>query len=41
MSKVGDAIENALSSMDGLDPAELKRRRRERFLTIGRSLLDG
>ena len=39
--KVGEAIETALSSMDGLSPAELKQRRRERFLNIGRSLLEG
>lgn len=41
MSKVGDAIDASLSSLEGLDAAELKRRRRERFLTIGRSLLEG
>ena len=39
--KVGEAIETALSSMDGLSPAELKQRRRDRFLNIGRSLLEG
>ena len=39
--KVGEAIETALSSMDGLSPSELKQRRRERFLNIGRSLLEG
>ncbi|XBQ16619.1 MAG: acetyl-CoA carboxylase carboxyltransferase subunit alpha [Oceanicaulis sp.] len=41
IARVGDAIEAALSSMDGLDAAELKKRRRDRFLTIGRSLLEG
>ena len=41
MKKVGEAIENALTSMDGMDAPELKKRRRERFLTIGRSLLEG
>ncbi len=41
MARVGEAIETALSSMDGLDAAELKRRRRDRFLAIGRSLLEG
>jgi len=35
---VGDAIEAALSNLDGLDPAEIRKRRRERFLAIGRSL---
>ncbi|PWE16810.1 acetyl-CoA carboxylase carboxyl transferase subunit alpha [Marinicauda salina] len=40
MTRVGDAIEASLSSLDGLDAAELKRRRRERFLAIGRSLLE-
>ena len=39
--KVGEAIETALSSMDGLSPAELRQRRRDRFLNIGRSLLEG
>lgn len=41
MKKVGEAIETALSSMDGMDAEELKKRRHERFLTIGRSLLEG
>ncbi|WP_440958987.1 acetyl-CoA carboxylase carboxyltransferase subunit alpha [Oceanicaulis sp. LC35] len=39
--KVGEAIETALSSMDGLSPVELRQRRRDRFLNIGRSLLEG
>jgi len=40
ISRVGDAVESALSSMDGLDARELKRRRRDRFLAIGRSLTE-
>ena len=40
IERVGDAIEAALSSLEGLGSAELKKRRRERFLAIGRSLLD-
>ena len=40
IARVGDAIETALSSLDGFDAAELRQRRRERFLNIGRSLLD-
>ena len=40
IERVGAAIEEALSSFEGLDPAELKKHRRERFLAIGRSLLD-
>ena len=39
--KVGEAIETALSSLDGLTPTELRQRRRDRFLQIGRSLLEG
>ncbi|WP_421860092.1 acetyl-CoA carboxylase carboxyltransferase subunit alpha [Oceanicaulis sp.] len=38
--RVGDAVETALASLDGLSPAELRQRRRDRFLTIGRSLLE-
>ncbi|MFW6299397.1 MAG: acetyl-CoA carboxylase carboxyltransferase subunit alpha [Oceanicaulis sp.] len=40
IKRVGAAIEAALDSYDGLDAAALKKQRRERFLTIGRSLLD-
>ena len=40
MERVGDAIEAALSSLEGLNAAELKKRRRDRFLSIGRSLLE-
>lgn len=38
--RVGDAVETALASLDGLSPAELRQRRRDRFLNIGRSLLE-
>ncbi|WBQ11852.1 acetyl-CoA carboxylase carboxyltransferase subunit alpha [Hyphomonadaceae bacterium BL14] len=38
IARVGDAIEAALSNLDGLDPAEIRKRRRERFLAIGRTL---
>ncbi|WP_439632931.1 acetyl-CoA carboxylase carboxyltransferase subunit alpha [Glycocaulis sp.] len=37
---VGDAMEENLSSLEGLDPATLRRKRRERFLAIGRSLME-
>ena len=40
IERVGDAIEESLSSLEGLNAAELKKRRRERFLAIGRSLLE-
>jgi acetyl-CoA carboxylase carboxyl transferase subunit alpha len=40
MARVGDAIESALSRLETLSADELKRSRRERFLNIGRSLLD-
>lgn len=40
ISSVGDAVDAALSSMDGLDAAEIRKRRRDRFLQIGRSLLE-
>jgi acetyl-CoA carboxylase carboxyl transferase subunit alpha len=40
VQRVGDAIEAAISSLEGLAPAEIKRHRRERFLKIGRSLLN-
>jgi len=40
ISRVGEALETALASLDGLDAVELRKRRRERFLQIGRSLLD-
>ncbi len=35
---VGDAVEARLAGLEGLDAAELKKRRRDRFLAIGRSL---
>lgn len=41
IAQVGDAVETALGELDGLDAGEIKRRRRDRFLQIGRSLLDG
>jgi len=41
IERVGEAVEGALSSLDGLDSAALKKQRRERFLNIGRSLLEG
>ncbi|CAN5285723.1 acetyl-CoA carboxylase carboxyltransferase subunit alpha [soil metagenome] len=34
----GDAIEEALRSLDNVPPAEIRRQRREKFLSIGRSL---
>jgi acetyl-CoA carboxylase carboxyl transferase subunit alpha len=34
----GEAIANALASLGNLDPAEVRRQRREKFLAIGRSL---
>jgi acetyl-CoA carboxylase carboxyl transferase subunit alpha len=34
----GDAIEEALSSLDNLPPDEIRRQRREKYLAIGRSL---
>ena len=36
MRAVGDAIEANLAKMDGLDAAALRKKRRERFLAIGR-----
>jgi len=39
--RVGEAVESALSEFDGLDPAALKKQRRDRFLQIGRSLMEG
>jgi acetyl-CoA carboxylase carboxyl transferase subunit alpha len=36
IQSVGDAIEASLAQLEGLPPAELKKRRRERFLAIGR-----
>ena len=40
IKSVGDAIEENLSSLEGLDPATLRKKRRERFLAIGRSLME-
>jgi acetyl-CoA carboxylase carboxyl transferase subunit alpha len=36
IASAGDAIERALESLRGLDGAQLKARRREKFLAIGR-----
>ncbi|MEQ8405066.1 MAG: acetyl-CoA carboxylase carboxyltransferase subunit alpha [Oceanicaulis sp.] len=41
IKRVGEAIDAALDSLEGMDAAALKKQRRERFLQIGRSLLDG
>ncbi|MBS7545383.1 acetyl-CoA carboxylase carboxyltransferase subunit alpha [Ancylobacter oerskovii] len=38
MDAAGDAIESALRELDGLEPAALRKARREKFLAIGRSL---
>ncbi|MCX5494302.1 acetyl-CoA carboxylase carboxyltransferase subunit alpha [Kaistia dalseonensis] len=35
---VGQAVAKALSAFDGMDEAEIRRQRREKFLAIGRSL---
>lgn len=40
MKSVGDAIEASLSGLEGYDAATLVKKRRERFLAIGRSLLE-
>ena len=40
VSQAGKAIEKALSELEGLSPAELKRQRRERFYAIGREGLN-
>ncbi|WP_182481868.1 acetyl-CoA carboxylase carboxyltransferase subunit alpha [Henriciella algicola] len=40
VSQAGKAIEKALSQLEGLSPAELKRQRRERFYAIGREGLN-
>lgn len=40
MLKVGDAIEAELDALETLDPQALKQQRRDRFLAIGRSLMD-
>lgn len=37
---VGDAVEASLSSLEGLDPATLRKKRRDRFLAIGRTLME-
>jgi acetyl-CoA carboxylase carboxyl transferase subunit alpha len=34
----GDAIDEALSSLDNLPPDEVRRQRRDKYLAIGRSL---
>ena len=36
MSRVGDAIERALSGLEGLSPEELRKQRKDRFYAIGR-----
>ncbi len=38
IKSVGEAVEKALKSFDGMDAAAIKAHRRERFLKIGRSL---
>ncbi|WP_428031066.1 acetyl-CoA carboxylase carboxyltransferase subunit alpha [Ancylobacter sp.] len=38
MEAAGDAIEAALGALDGMDPASLRKARREKFLAIGRNL---
>lgn len=38
MEATGDAIEAALGELEGLDPAALRKARREKFLAIGRNL---
>ena len=38
MQAAGDAIEAALGELDGMDPAALRKARREKFLAIGRNL---
>jgi len=40
INAVGDAMEENLSSLEGLDPATLRKKRRERFLAIGRTLIE-
>lgn len=40
ISQAGKAVEKALSELDGLAPAEIKRMRRERFYAIGREGLN-
>ena len=35
--RLGDAIEAAIHELDGMSPDELRRHRREKFLTIGRA----
>lgn len=37
---VGDAVEASLSSLEGLDAATLRKKRRDRFLAIGRTLME-
>ncbi|WP_019961162.1 acetyl-CoA carboxylase carboxyltransferase subunit alpha [Woodsholea maritima] len=39
--RVGDQMEQSLSQFEGLSPVQIRQRRRERFLSIGRSLLNG
>jgi acetyl-CoA carboxylase carboxyl transferase subunit alpha len=36
MEKVGDAIEEALSTLQGMTPDDLRAQRKERFYAIGR-----
>jgi acetyl-CoA carboxylase carboxyl transferase subunit alpha len=38
MQRAGDAIEAALREMDGLPPEEIRRRRQDKFLAMGRTL---
>lgn len=38
IQRTGDAIETALRDLDGLPPEEIRRRRQEKFLAMGRTL---
>jgi acetyl-CoA carboxylase carboxyl transferase subunit alpha len=38
METVGETIAKALREMDGLSPDELRRQRRQKYLSIGRDL---
>jgi acetyl-CoA carboxylase carboxyl transferase subunit alpha len=38
MAATGEAIAKAMTELSGLPPAELKKRRRDKFIAIGRSL---
>jgi acetyl-CoA carboxylase carboxyl transferase subunit alpha len=38
VSAVGETVARALSELEGLSPAELRKQRREKYLSIGRNL---